>query len=243
MCLATSRESDARNGSRPRRFCAGGARRLATSTHRLRGSFFRAAVAGFVGSDRVGAVPTEYRPLLELCRLLAESLTVGQCGGTDARTEFFARFGGRFRASRHARHRRSFRASRSYRVAVQGTHTVNQPVADQPDVTMRPDLTIERDGRPCWSSMPSGSVAGSPEPADLYQVMAYGTALGAEGVVLVYPGKRWQPHEYRFTHTPLRLMTCTLQVRGTRAACVRSVRRLAQLVLKRASSKHKRRDS
>ena len=59
---------------------------------------------------------------------------------------------------------------------------------------------------------------------------AYGTALGVEGVILVYPGKRWRCQEYRFTHALLRLTMCSLRVSGPREACARSARRLARVL-------------
>ena len=86
--------------------------------------------------------------------------------------------------------------------------------------------------------MPSGSVGrGTRSRRNLYQVLAYGTALGAEGVVLVYPGKRWRCQEYRFTHTPLGLTICTPELAERREACLRSVRRLVCVLKSKLSRK------
>jgi 5-methylcytosine-specific restriction enzyme subunit McrC len=181
-------------------------------------------------------LPAEYRPLLELCRLLADCLTLGDTPGPTPAMSFLLDLERVF--ERHVTRGivEAFARSQTHAVAVQVTHTVNEPIVEQPDVRMRPDLTIERDGRTVlvidakWKRW-----AGNAETADLYQVLAYGTALGAEGVVLVYPGKRWRAWDYRFTHTPLQLTMCTLRVGGTREACLRSVRRLARVLKNRSA--------
>ncbi len=201
----------------------------------------RSALAGFVG---VSSIPlsarlwetiaaerllAEYRSLLDLCRLLADSLMPADATGPTLAPSFLLDMERVF--ERHVTRGvvEGFADSRNHTVGVQVTHTINQPVAEQPDLTMRPDLTIDRDGRTLlvvdakWKRFP-----GNAETADLYQMLAYGTALGAEGVVLVYPGKKWRTWEYRFRHTPLSLTMCTLRVGGSREACLRSVRRLSR---------------
>lgn len=174
-------------------------------------------------------LPAAYRPLLDLCRVLADGLTIGDTVGPRLAPSFLLDLERVFERHISRGIVEAFAGSRTHTVSVQVTHTVAQAALDQLDVTMRPDVTIERDGRTVlvvdakWKRW-----TGSAETDDLYQVLAYGTALGAEGAVLVYPGKRWRCQEYRFTHTPLRLMLCTLQVAGTRERCLRSVRRLAR---------------
>ncbi|HTU92602.1 MAG TPA: hypothetical protein VMF69_21150 [Gemmataceae bacterium] len=201
----------------------------------------RQALAGFEGVssepltarvwDTIEAerFPAEYRPLLELCRLFADSLALNDTAGNTPSPSFLLDLERVFEKHVTRGIVEAFAQSRNYTVAVQAARTVNEPVAGQPNVTMCPDLTIDRDGRTVlaidakWKRLP-----GNAESADLYQVLAYGTALGAEGVVLIYPGRRWSVREHRFTHTALQLMICTLQVGGTREACVRSVRRLGR---------------
>jgi 5-methylcytosine-specific restriction enzyme subunit McrC len=202
----------------------------------------RRALAGFEGVSSVPLspqlwetveserVPAEYYPLLDLCRLLADGLTPGEAGATPA-PSFLLDIERVF--ERHVTRGvvEAFARSRCYTVSVQATHTVNRPVAEQPDVTMRPDLSIDQEGRPVlvvdakWKRLPKSLVT-----ADLYQVLAYGSTLGAEGVILVYPGRRWRVWEYRFTHTPLGLTVFTLRVGGTREACVRSAGHLGQML-------------
>jgi 5-methylcytosine-specific restriction enzyme subunit McrC len=201
----------------------------------------RQALVGFEGvssaplslrlwdSAETERLPVEYRPLLDLCRLLADSLTLNDAAGNTRAPSFHLDLERVFEMHVTRGIVRAFSQSTSHTVAVQATHMVNEPIADQPDLTIRPDLTIDRDGRTVlvidakWKCLPKNA-----ESADLYQVLSYGTMLGAEDVALVYPGRRWSVREYRFTHTPLRLMICTLQVGGTRPACLRSVRRLVR---------------
>lgn len=179
-----------------------------------------------IASERL---PMEYRPLLDLCRLLADSLNLCDAAGSMPAPSFLLDLERVF--ERHVTRGvvEAFAGSRTHTVAVQVTHTVAESAGDQQDVTMRPDLTIDREGRTVlvvdakWKRW-----TGSAETGDLYQVLAYGTALGAEGVVLVYPGKRWRCLESRFRHTPLRLRVCTLRVGGTREECLRSTRRLSR---------------
>jgi 5-methylcytosine-specific restriction enzyme subunit McrC len=206
----------------------------------------RQALAGFEGVpsapwsarlwDKIAAerLPPAYRPLLDLGRLLAESLTLNDAVGSTPAPSFLLDLERVFEMHVTRGIVEAFAQRRDHVVVVQAMHTVNEPVADQPDLIMRPDLTINRDGRTIvvidvkWKRLPRNA-----EPADLYQVLAYGTALGAEKIVLVYPGRRWSIREYRFTQTPLRLMICTLRVSGTREACLRSVQRLARFIVSR----------
>ncbi len=201
----------------------------------------RQALAGFEGVssvplsarlwDELNAepLPAEYRPLLDLCCLLADSLALNDAAGKIPAPSFLLDLERVFEMHVTRGITEAFAQSPNCTVGVQVTRTVNEPFVDQPDITMRPDLTIDCDGRTVlvidakWKRLPRNA-----ETPDLYQVLAYGTALGAEGVVLVYPGRRWSIREYRLTRSPLRLMICTLQVGGTRESCLRSVRRLAQ---------------
>lgn len=201
----------------------------------------RQALAGFEGVSSVplsvqswnavdvARLPAEYRPLLELCRLLADSLTPNDTAGNTPGPSFLLDLERVFEMHVTREISGAFARSRNNTVTVQVARTVNESIADQPDITMRPDLTIDCDGRTVlvidakWKRLP-----GNAETTDLYQVLAYSTALGAEGAVLVYPGKKWSIREYGFTYTPLRLRICTLAVGGSRVACVRSVRRLTR---------------
>lgn len=201
----------------------------------------RRSLAGFEGVSSVPLTaqlweivqeqrpPEAYRPLLDLCRLLAESLTPTVAAGRTPALSFLLDMERVFEMHVTRGVVAAFARARRHSVAVQTTHIVNRPVVDQPDVTLRPDVTIDRDGRPVlvvdakWKRLRRGM-----DTTDLYQVLAYATTLGAEGAALVYPGRRWRQWEYRFTHTPLQLTVYSLPVGGSRLSCLRSLRRLGR---------------
>jgi 5-methylcytosine-specific restriction enzyme subunit McrC len=201
----------------------------------------RQALAGFEGVStlprleqtwealKADRLPAEYRNLLDLCRLLADSLKLTASGGPMPAPSFLLDLERVFEQHVAREVVKAFQRSSTHKVSVQVTQLVSQPVFDQPNVTMRPDLTIDREGKTVmvidakWKRL-----SGIAETADLYQVLAYGTGLGAEGAALVYPGRRWSAQEHRFLRSPLRLNLFTVQVGGTREKCLRSVRRLVR---------------
>jgi 5-methylcytosine-specific restriction enzyme subunit McrC len=195
----------------------------------------RGALAGFAGvsavaGPEVAAAPEAYRPLLDLCGLLLAGLAPGEAAGDTGAPAFLLDMEQAFEGYLTRGVEGAFARSRRVRVAVQAPHTVNRPAPGQPDVTMRPDLLIEVAGRPAlavdakWKRPPKGALV----TADLYQVLAYCTALGLAKGVLVYPGRRDRVWEYEFPYTPIRVAVHTLRVAGPRGACARSLRRLAQ---------------
>ncbi|HZY90661.1 MAG TPA: hypothetical protein VFE78_37910 [Gemmataceae bacterium] len=195
----------------------------------------RKALAGFAGvsAEAVGpevSAPEAYRPLLDLCGLLLAGLTPGEAAGAAGAPAFLLDMEQAFEGYLTRGIVAAFARSRRVRVTAQETHTVNRPAPDQPDVTMRPDLLLALDGRAAlavdakWKRPPKGALV----TADLYQVLAYCTALGLGRGVLVYPGRRDRVWEYEFPHTPIRVAVHTLRVVGTRRACARSLRRLAR---------------
>jgi 5-methylcytosine-specific restriction enzyme subunit McrC len=177
-----------------------------------------------------GRLTEAYRPLLELCRLLADALAPSGREGATACPAFLLDMERVFEGYVTRGVVESFAGRGRYRVDVQPRHVANRPAAGQPDIHLRPDLVIARDGRTevvvdaKWKDL-----AGAPLVTDdVYQVLAYCTALGADRGVLVYPGRRDQAWEYEMTGTPIRLTVCTLRVVGDRERCVRSLRRLGR---------------
>lgn len=181
----------------------------------------------------------EYGPLLELCRLLADSLSPGRVAGPLIGPSFLLDLERVFERYVTRGIVEAFADSSTHTVAVQTTFTVTEPVAEQASLTMRPDLTIVSEGQALlvvdakWKRW-----TGTAETADLYQVLAYGTALGAAGAMLVYPGNRRRCREFRFTHTPLRLQLCSVRVDGSRAACRRLGRSLRAWAHRESDKKH-----
>jgi 5-methylcytosine-specific restriction enzyme subunit McrC len=125
-----------------------------------------------------------------------------------------------------------------FTVSIQQFIEANTPVPGQPDLHIRPDLTIDRHGQPVlvldakWKRL--GKLPLVTE--NLYQVLAYCTALGARQAVLVYPGRRDRSWEYRLSRARIQITIRTLRVVGPQEACTRSARRMTQVV-RRASSR------
>src|SRR5262249_15305244 len=115
----------------------------------------------------------------------------------------------------------------AYEVLVQPWLTVNAPVAGQPDIHLRPDIILKKDGGPVlvadakWKRL-----RGTPlVTEDLYQVLAYCTALGVGRGVLVYPGRRNHVWKYTLSRSPVVIEVRTLRVRGNRQKLQRSLQR------------------
>jgi 5-methylcytosine-specific restriction enzyme subunit McrC len=175
-------------------------------------------------------LPPEYRPLVELCRLLVEGLTPEPPAGPTPAPAFLLDMERVFEAYLTRGVLEAFAGRANHLVRVQCELAVNQPADDQPDIVMRPDLAIERRGRTVlvvdakWKRLPSFALL----PPDTYQVLAYCTALGGARGVLVYPGRRDRTWEYRFPHAPVELVVRTLRVTGSPDALARSLQRLGR---------------
>jgi 5-methylcytosine-specific restriction enzyme subunit McrC len=184
--------------------------------------------------------PAEYRSLLELCRLLAEGLAPGSATGATPAPAFLLDMERVFERYLTRGVLAAFAAG-PQAVSVQQAHVVNEPVAGQPDVHVRPDVTIDRQGRPVlvvdakWKRLPRAAVV----TADLYQVLAYCTALGVGRAVLVYPGRRERVWDYTFVHGDVRVTLRTLNVAGSRERCTRALRRLGRELRRAAREERK----
>ncbi len=182
--------------------------------------------------------PPEYGPLLDLCRLLADGLAPGSAAGPTPGPTFLLDLERVF--ERHVTRGvvTAFADRPGWSVGAQQERLVNLPAPGQPDIHVRPDVTIERLGEPAlvvdakWKRLPRTALV----TPDLYQVLAYGTALGARHVALVYAGRRRRFWEYVFPRSPIRVTVCALDVAGDRAACERALRRLGRDLLRLARS-------
>jgi 5-methylcytosine-specific restriction enzyme subunit McrC len=162
-----------------------------------------------------------YRPLLDLCRLLADALGPSEVAGAMLCPAFLLDMERVF--ERYVTRGIAEAFADGWTAATQQTHVV------APSVEMRPDLTVCRDGRPImvvdakWKRP-----AGAPSPADLYQMLAYCTALGVSRAVLVYPGRRDSVCVFSLHHAPVCVEMRTLRVVGEPARCLGSLKRLGQ---------------
>ncbi len=167
-----------------------------------------------------------YRPLLDLCRLLADALAPGEAPGRSACPAFLIDMGRVFEGYVT----RALADDPRLTVEVQPRRVANEPAPGQPDIHVRPDVVLMREGRPeavvdaKWKSL-----AGSPlVTEDVYQALAYCSALGVGRGVLVYPGRRDRAWTYRIAAAPVTLVIHTLRVVGGREALRRGVRRLSR---------------
>jgi 5-methylcytosine-specific restriction enzyme subunit McrC len=191
-----------------------------------RGSFDTA------GHDRLTA---DYWPLLDLCRLLADSLGPTAASGPAPCPAFLLDMERVFEdyCTRGLSAAFAGRAGQGYGTRVQPPCRPGQATGG-PDLLMRPDFALYRDGRPLavadakWKRSPRVR-------SDLYQVLGYCAALGFRLGVLVYPGRRDRVWDYSFPEGGVRVRVVTLRVVGSRAACQRSLRRLGRLLLPPAS--------
>ena len=166
-----------------------------------------------------------YRPLLELCRLLFDGLASGERSGSVCGPTFLLDMERVFEQYVTAGVRGAFAAGET-NVAVQPFFVANESVAGQPDWHVRPDVLIERGGRPVLVLDVKWKKGQLPVTDDLYQVLAYCTALGVERAMLVYPGRRDRVWRYRLVRVPVIVEVRTLRVVGARSACGRSLDRL-----------------
>jgi 5-methylcytosine-specific restriction enzyme subunit McrC len=173
-----------------------------------------------------------YRPLIDLCRLLADSLHPGETAGSVTGPAFLLNMERVFEQYVTGSIVRACPADGPYAVLVQRPYRVNPSLAEQPDLEMRPDLTIECDGRPLlvldakWKRLGRSPLV----TEDVYQVLAYSTALGAKRAILVYPGRRSRIWKYPLEQAQLVVEVRTLRVLGSRAACVCSLQRMVTAV-------------
>jgi 5-methylcytosine-specific restriction enzyme subunit McrC len=158
-------------------------------------------------------LPAAYRPLAELCLLLAAARAPALLVSLERWFEQYL-----------TKTVEEAFLERPHQVSVQQIRHVGAP-----GVTLRPDVTIDRDGAPSvvvdakWKRL----AASGPESDDLYQVLAYATLLGAGRAVLVYPGRRGGG-EWTFEHTPVRVQARTLDVSGPAERCRASRLRLGR---------------
>jgi 5-methylcytosine-specific restriction enzyme subunit McrC len=173
---------------------------------------------------------TAYRPLLDVCRLLAEGLSPDEAAGSLSFPAFLLDMEKVFECYVTRAVDAAFAGSDRFTVAVQRSFVASRPAPGRPGLLMRPDLTVERDGRPWlvvdakWKDLESTAL----EPDDVYQILAYATALGINRAVLVYPGRRSSTWEYPLAHGAFVLANHTLRVFGSTIACACSCRRLGQ---------------
>jgi 5-methylcytosine-specific restriction enzyme subunit McrC len=202
----------------------------------------RQALAGFEGVRPVplgpdsfrlaapGRLAEPYRALIDVCRLLYEGLCPQADAGPTRCPAFLVNMERVFETYVTRGVVEGLAASAALEVVVQPWMAACEPVPGQPDLYVRPDVLIRRDGRPevvldaKWKDVETAWA----DEADLYQVLAYGTALGTSRCILVYPGRRTQAWSYRMAGAPVTLELRTVRVVGPAERCRRSLGRLVR---------------
>jgi len=170
-----------------------------------------------------------YRPLLDLCRLLAQELTPGPDAGPAPCPAFLLDLDRVFEQYVTRGLVEACAGRPGYTASVQPLFTASGPVAGQPDLQMRPDVVIERRGGARvvvdakWKR-PTGALLTS----DVYQVLAYATALDLRRAMLVYPGRRGRAWTYSLAGGAVTVTVHRVRVVGDRAACARSLQCLGR---------------
>jgi 5-methylcytosine-specific restriction enzyme subunit McrC len=174
----------------------------------------------------------DYRPLLDLCRLLAEGLQPSAGMSPAPGPTFLLDLERVFERYVTRGVVEAFAGDGRFRVAEQVWYAASEPVAGQTNLLLCPDVTIwEGEQVPCvvdakWKQLPpEGRLTG-----DLYQVLAYCAGLGTRRALLVYPGRRDNCRAYLMPRTSVRVEVRTLRVTADAESCRRSLRRLGRHV-------------
>jgi 5-methylcytosine-specific restriction enzyme subunit McrC len=173
-----------------------------------------------------------YRPLFDLCRLLAEGLNAGENAGPTPSPAFLLDMERVFENYCISSCMRHFNAHHQ-RYGQYGPAV--QPLYRFGDLSMRPDLVWHKAGVPVL--VVDAKWKKDAVQQDIYQVLAYCAALGVQQAMLVYPGRNDGKRFYRFEPSDITVTICKLRVCGTREECQRSARRLARRVLLAAGSR------
>lgn len=174
--------------------------------------------------DFARASPPEYGRVLELCRLIVAGLQPGVGTGRpgegfliDLERLFERLVGGGIRAAF---------AAHPFRVEEQRSFALGDTdVSIRPDVIVRTETEIALIVDAKWKILRPGHA----QPTDLYQVLAYGSVLGARRLALVYPGRRDDMQTLRFG-AGMCVALCTLRVTTGPNGMRRSLHRLGRLL-------------
>ncbi len=178
-------------------------------------------------------VREDYRLLLELCSLLWQGLAPSLQPGNRPSPSFLLDLERVFERYLTRGLLEAFRRP-GWRALAQQRFPISWPVPGQPDLVIRPDVLVFREECPVlvidakWKRLKRGQ----PETSDLYQMLAYCTALGVPRANLVYPGKRDRVWTFSLRETAKEVSVHTLTVTASPAQCLRSLRRLGQSLRK-----------
>jgi 5-methylcytosine-specific restriction enzyme subunit McrC len=206
---------------------------LEQTLHRLEG-VSSVALTGQLFDWEADRSPAAYLPLLDLCRVLADSSHQAPGGrpGTTLGPTFLLDLERVFERYVTRGIKNAFAGKGRFSVSEQLSQSFDPVESGQPGLLMRPDVTVFEGSEPRsvldakWKRLPPhGKVT-----ADLYQLLAYCTAIGASRGGLVYPGRADHCRTYRLARTGVRIEVRTLRITAGPAGCRRSLRRLGRAI-------------
>ncbi len=171
--------------------------------------------------------PIEYAPLLDWCQMIVAGLQPGW-GQRESAPGFLLDLERIFERYLTEGLARAF-AGTGCILQPQVLKTTDAEGGCGPPLQFRPDILVEQGGQlrlvldVKWKRLPPGATVQD----DLYQILAYGSALGIPLAVLVYPGRRNRCRVYRLPGVPRRVEMWTVRVEGAEASCARALRQLA----------------
>jgi 5-methylcytosine-specific restriction enzyme subunit McrC len=168
---------------------------------------------------KAASLPGGYRPLLQLCGLLASGLGPSQRAGDHSFPSFLIDLEHLFEQFLSRALHAEFDSKGRYSVTSQRQFVIASDDPALHPLTFTPDIVIEKDQEPwCILDAKWKNLRGGPDAADVDQVVAYGSALGCSDVRLVYPGKCFRAVRYALDKRGMRLTIHTLAVgRGQEA--------------------------
>jgi 5-methylcytosine-specific restriction enzyme subunit McrC len=176
-------------------------------------------------------LPEGYRPLLQLCGLLASGLRPSQRAGDHSFPAFLIDLERLFEEFLSRALQAEFNGKGRYCAIAQRTFAIAPDDRALHPLTLTPDLVIEKDQQPwCILDAKWKNLRGGPDAADVEQVVTYGIALGCFDVRLVYPGKRFRAVRYAVGQRGMRLTIHTLAVGRGQDARRQSLRRLIRSI-------------
>jgi 5-methylcytosine-specific restriction enzyme subunit McrC len=176
-------------------------------------------------------LPEGYRPLLELCALLAAGLGPSQRAGDHSVPSFLIDLERLFEEFLSRALHAEFDSKGRYSVTSQRQYNIAPDDPALHPLTFTPDIVIEKDQEPwCILDAKWKDLRGGPEARDVEQVVAYGTALGCFDVRLVYPGQRFRAVRYVVGKRGMRLTIHTLAVGRGQEARRQSLQRLIRSI-------------
>jgi len=148
-----------------------------------------------------------YRPLLAVCRLVHDGFGAARLADRGS---------GAFLLDLS----RAFERYLTEALAGEFAHRAGWSVEAQPrfavgPTELQPDILIRRRGAARAMLDAKWKAAGTPDVADLHQVLAYAAITGAKHVGLVYPGRRLARREFPIPGSAVRLALFQVPVLGT----------------------------